>query len=104
MAAFAGSVKLEMSPDWNRRDVLKGLAAASTAAVLSPRPGTAWAATQDAGQQVEIQISPVSAQTFRLSIFPLNHGSVGSMPLDGSLLRESCGAPIATLRADPGHT
>jgi alpha-glucosidase (family GH31 glycosyl hydrolase) len=104
MAAFAGSVKLEMSPDWNRRDVLKGLAAASTAAVLSPRPGTAWAATQDAGQQVEIQISPVSAQTFRLSIFPLNHGSVGSMPLDGSLLRESWGAPIATLRADPGHT
>lgn len=70
-----------MSPRWNRRDVLKGLVAASSAMFV---PQQAKAGARPPEPQVEIQITPVSAFTFRLSILPANHGSVGDIPLDGS--------------------
>src|SRR5690349_3927115 len=57
-----------MGPKWNRRDVLKGLAAASTAIVL---PRDLQGSQQDepiAAPQVEVQITPLSPHTFRLSI------------------------------------
>jgi alpha-glucosidase (family GH31 glycosyl hydrolase) len=92
-----------MSQKWNRREVLKGLVAASTALVIPPKRGTAQETTSIAGQQVEIQISSISAHTFRLSMFPLNDSSQKSIPSDGSLVQESWGAPAATLRADLAH-
>jgi alpha-glucosidase (family GH31 glycosyl hydrolase) len=92
-----------MSQKWNRREVLKGLVAASTALVIPPKPGAAQEITSITGQQVEIQISSVSAHTFRLSIFPLNRGPERSIPSEGSLVQESWGAPAATLRADPAN-
>ena len=88
-----------MGPKWNRRDVLKGLAAASTAIVL-PRdlPGS----QRDeaiAAPQVEIRITSVSRHTFRLSILALDkNGIVQAIPFDGSLVEKSWGAPIAVLR------
>lgn len=91
-----------MSQRWNRREVLKGLVVASTALVI-PRKESAQENTSTAAQQVEIQITPVSAHTFRLSMFPLNDGPTRSIPSDGSLVQESWGAPGATLRADPAH-
>jgi alpha-glucosidase/alpha-D-xyloside xylohydrolase len=54
--------------------------------------------------QVEIQITPVSTCTFRLSILPLNNGSVGDIAMDGSLVKKSWGSPIAKLRAAPTRT
>ncbi|MGC1650418.1 MAG: TIM-barrel domain-containing protein [Candidatus Sulfotelmatobacter sp.] len=90
-----------MSPQWNRRDVLKGLLAASTAMII-PEPG---AAAQDvepvSGPPVEIQITPVSAFTFRLSVLPVNNGSIAEVPDDGSLVKQSWGAPAAKLRTEP---
>jgi alpha-glucosidase (family GH31 glycosyl hydrolase) len=92
-----------MSQKWNRREVLKGLVAASTALVIPPEQGTTQEIRSATGQSVEVQISAVSAHTFRLSLFPLNDGPERSIPSDGSLVQESWGAPVATLRQDPDH-
>jgi alpha-glucosidase/alpha-D-xyloside xylohydrolase len=90
-----------MSPRWNRRDVLKGLLAASSALFASKE---AKSGAQLPEPQVEIQITPVSTCTFRLSILPLNNGSVGDIAMDGSLVKKSWGSPIAKLRAAPTRT
>jgi alpha-glucosidase/alpha-D-xyloside xylohydrolase len=94
-----------MGPKWNRRDVLKGLAAASTAIVL---PRDLQGNQQDepiAASQVEIQITPVSPYTFRLSILALDkNGVVQAIPSDGSLVQKSWGAPIAHLRGPSERT
>ncbi len=90
-----------MSPRWNRRDVLKGLLAASSA-MFVPRETKAGAQLPE--PPLEIQITPVSAYTFRLSILPVNNGSVADIPIDGSLVKKSWGSPIAKLRAEPTHS
>ncbi len=92
-----------MSPQWNRRDVLKGLVAASTAMTTSLRKGLAEENPRATAQPIEIQITPISPHTFRLSILPLKNGSVGSIPTNGSLVKESWGAPIAKLRTEPAR-
>jgi alpha-glucosidase (family GH31 glycosyl hydrolase) len=90
-----------------RREVLKGAGAAAVAALL-PRKAAAANATvaqsqslsplRIAGQDVEIQISSVSARTLRLSVLPLTNGRPAAIPENGSLVRSSWGAPVATLR------
>jgi alpha-glucosidase/alpha-D-xyloside xylohydrolase len=94
-----------MGPKWNRRDVLKGLAAASTAIVL---PRDLQGSQQDepiVAPQAEIQITPVSPHTFRLSILALDkNGVVQALPSDGSLVQKSWGAPIAHLRGQYERT
>ena len=94
-----------MGPKWNRRDVLKGLAAASTAIVL---PRDLQGSQQDepnAAPQLEIQITPVSPHTFRLSILVLDkNGIVQAIPSDGSLVQKSWGAPIAQFRGQSERT
>jgi len=89
-----------MSPQWNRRDVLKGILAASTAMIV-PKQAAAQDAAPVSAREVEIQITPLSACTFRLSILPVNNGLVGEIPNDGSLAKESWGIPIVKLRANP---
>ena len=89
-----------MNPRWNRRDVLKGLLAASTAMIV-PKQAAALDDAHAPERQVEILITPVSAYTFRLSILPVNNGSVADIPMDGSLAKESWGSPIAKLRTEP---
>ena len=89
-----------MSPQWNRRDVIKGFLAASTAMIV-PKQGAAQGAAAGSEHQVEIQITSVSASTFRLSILPVENGSIDEIRSDGSLVRESWGAPIAKLRSEP---
>src|SRR5208283_4548792 len=94
-----------MNHQWNRRDVLKGLVVASTAALARPGLSACREGENTAAQPIEVQITPVSRHTCRLSILPVvDNGSVGSTPFDGSLIQESWGAPIAKLRAEPGHT
>jgi alpha-glucosidase (family GH31 glycosyl hydrolase) len=90
-----------MSPRWNRRDVLKGLLAASSA-MFVPKQVKAGAELPE--PQVEIQITPVSKYTFRLSILPVNNGSVGDIPMDGSLVKKSWGSQIPNQRAEPTRT
>ena len=88
-----------MSPQWNRRDVLKGFLAASTAMMVPRREAAQDVAPSPAGQ-IEIQITPISSCTFRLSILPVNNGSVAEIASDGSLARDSWGAPVTKLRAE----
>jgi alpha-glucosidase (family GH31 glycosyl hydrolase) len=93
-----------VTPLCDRRQILKGLAAASAAWVVSPKQAAAREAAPAVGRQVEIQITAVSAHTFRLSILPLANGSAASIPLDGSLVQESWGAPLTKMQAEPERT
>ncbi len=94
-----------MSPRWNRRDVLKGLAAASAAIVVRPKLAAIQEGGGPGGRPQEIQIAPVSPHTFRLTLLALGTGgSLGSIPSNGSLLQESWGAAIATVRTESEQT
>jgi alpha-glucosidase (family GH31 glycosyl hydrolase) len=53
---------------------------------------------QVAGREVEIQLTPVSAYTFRLSVRPVNDGKPIDVSSDGSLVERSWAAPVAKLR------
>jgi alpha-glucosidase/alpha-D-xyloside xylohydrolase len=77
----------------NRRQLLRG---AASAALLAPS-----ACAQDtriAGQEIEIQIAPVSPRTFRLTIFPLASGNPAPVADDGSLVQSTWGAPVLKMR------
>ena len=89
-----------MTKQWNRRELLTQLAGAS-AGVLLPH-GTTFAGTglRVAGEDCEIQLSSVSANTFRLSILPLQRGVTSTIPFDGSLVKTTWGAPLAMLRGE----
>jgi alpha-glucosidase (family GH31 glycosyl hydrolase) len=89
-----------MTGNWNRRDVLKGLAVASTA-ILAPPAKALDQGTEFVAQPVELQTSSVSPHTIRLSLLPIENGAVAKIPLDGSLVQESWGAPLAKLRSQP---
>ena len=94
-----------MSSQWNRRDVLKGLAAASTAMIVPPRPGATPKDGRPPADAVEVQVTPLSLHTFRLSILAVGKNEqIGSIPSDGSLVQTSWGAPVAKLRADTEKT
>jgi alpha-glucosidase (family GH31 glycosyl hydrolase) len=93
-----------MTPRWNRRDILKGLLAASTGIIVSSQRGAGQDDTRASGQPIEIQVTSISVHSFRLSILPINNGTVGQIPLDGSLVHESWGAPVAKLRTEPATT
>ncbi|MGA8308826.1 MAG: TIM-barrel domain-containing protein [Terriglobales bacterium] len=94
-----------MNARWNRRQVLKQLAAASAAMIL-PGGAVADSPPRLAGQDsIEIQIASVSEHTLRLSILPVKNGQVASIPFNGSLIRTVWDAPIAKLRGDsPAQT
>ena len=90
-----------MSKPYGRRDLLKG-ASAAAAALLVPRrqaaDQTQSAKLQIAGQDVEVQIAPVSARTFRLTVRPIQNGRLIAVPANGALVKTSWGAPVAKLR------
>ena len=80
-----------MNDKWNRRQVLKRIAAAS-AGLMLPR-GAATSAqsirsNEKGKDDIEIQIAAVSERTFRLTILPVKDGRVGSIPFNGSLVKD----------------
>jgi alpha-glucosidase (family GH31 glycosyl hydrolase) len=89
-----------MTAEWNRRDVLKGFVAASAAMIVPSNP---MGATASPTGQFEIQITSINPGSFRLSILPVNNGSVGSIPFEGALVQESWGAPTVKLQGKDGH-
>jgi alpha-glucosidase/alpha-D-xyloside xylohydrolase len=94
-----------MNSQWNRRDILKGLAAASTAMIISPKLGAIPQGEPIPADALELQITSLSPTTFRLSVFPVGqNGQIGPMPSDGSLVQSSWGNPISKLRADTDRT
>ena len=91
-----------MKKGYGRREVLKGMSAACAALLLPEQQVHVENALRIVGQDVEIQIGSVSKHTFRLSILPIKEGRVATIPTDGSLVRESWGAPVATMRGAAG--
>jgi alpha-glucosidase (family GH31 glycosyl hydrolase) len=88
-----------MKESWNRRRVLKRLAATSAAAVL-PRGAVAKIFLGERTSEREIQITSISERTARLSVLPVREGKTVAVPLDGSLARVSWGAPPQKLQSD----
>ena len=89
-----------MNDKWNRREVLKGMAVVSSALAL---PGKSMAATSflsPAAADTEIQISSISPHTVRLTVLPMKNDKAALIPFNGSLVQESWGKPVATLRGD----
>jgi alpha-glucosidase (family GH31 glycosyl hydrolase) len=89
----------------NRREILKQMAAASTAMLLPGKMsaagrGAAAVAGRIAERDCEIQIAPVSPATLRLSISPIENGKVQAVAGNGSLVQESWGAPVARWRGE----
>src|SRR3954453_20275168 len=88
-----------------RREILKQMAAASTAILLpgnigaASRSGAAGAA-QIAGRDCEIQIAPVSETTLRLSILPIENGTPQAVAGNGSLVQDSWAPPVAKWRVE----
>jgi alpha-glucosidase (family GH31 glycosyl hydrolase) len=87
-----------MKKGYDRREVLKGMSAACAAFLLPEEQVRAESALRIGGQDVEIQIGSVSKHTFRLSILPIKANRAGTIPTDGSLVRESWGTPVAIMR------
>jgi alpha-glucosidase (family GH31 glycosyl hydrolase) len=82
---------------FSRRQLIQ----AASAAFLTPGKQRADESTlRVAGQEVEIRIVPVSANTLRISALPIRDGRLISVPLDGSLVENSWLPPLATLRGD----
>jgi alpha-glucosidase (family GH31 glycosyl hydrolase) len=90
-----------MGPKWKRRDVLRGLAAASTAMLVPGAKSRAF--VPGSASPIELQVTSVSPHTFRLSLLPLESGTPAKIPLNGSLVQETWGKPIASLRAEPAR-
>ncbi len=82
----------------DRRQVLKAMGAAAAAGLLPSELVFAASGPRIAGSDTEIQIGKVSEHTFRLSVLPIEKGRPAAIAHDGSLARETWGAPEATLR------
>ena len=81
-----------MSGRWNRREVLKGMAAVSAAAFIpTTLTGQDQAATGHG--ELEIQLTAISKHTVRVSLLPISQDKIAAIPLDGSLVQESWDAP-----------
>ena len=89
-----------MDRQWDRRDVLKGLAAASTGLLLTSKNSGAKSRVHVAGEECEIHLSSLSAHTIRLSILPLRNGRASDIPFDGSLVQKEWSGPVAKLRGE----
>jgi len=88
-----------MKKGYDRRQVLKGMSGACAAFLLPEENNAPVRQLRIAGQDVELQITSVSAHTFRLSILPLaEEDQAGTIPTDGSLVRTSWGMPVARMR------
>jgi len=72
-----------VNKNWNRREILKSVAASS--AVLALPPGAA-AFLPDAVSDREIQIAPVGPHTIRLTVLPIRNG----VPVAVSMTDLSC--------------
>ena len=94
-----------MNKQHDRRQVLKGAAAACAALLLPGKKEVAEPGLRVAGQDIEIQIAPVSEHTARITIFPVKPSSEAGQSLtiagDASLVQSSWGLPLASMRSLP---
>ena len=82
---------------WNRREVLKRLAAASAAFILPARAAGKLSQRPGVPDDIEIQVASISEYTLRLTILPAKSAYPNSIPFNGSLVRTAWDPPIAKL-------
>jgi alpha-glucosidase (family GH31 glycosyl hydrolase) len=76
------------------------LAGASVGMLLPQGSTIASGGIRVAGQDCEVQLTSVSANTLRLSILPVKRGEASSIASDGSLVQTTGGTPVAILHGD----
>ena len=69
----------------SRRELVTGLGAAGAALFASGSTLGADAGLQIAGKPVEIQLTPASPHTFRLTVQAIQDGALVDIPDDGTL-------------------
>src|SRR5262245_18494566 len=93
-----------MSKRYDRRDVLKAVAATGASFLLpspSPKPSPMRLSVAPVAENdVEIQVGVVSEHTLRFSVLPVSNDRVAEIPLNGSLVQTSWGGPILKLRGE----
>jgi alpha-glucosidase/alpha-D-xyloside xylohydrolase len=94
-----------MGKRYDRREVLKGVAAAG-ASLLLPKPRaegrSGFPATENA---IEIRVTSVSAHTLRFTVLPTRKDQAAEVPSNGSLVQTSWGDPLLKLRGEgPSRT
>lgn len=87
-----------MNNHWNRRQLLKNLAATSAALVLTREPASSSALLGSSAEDREIQVAFISEHTLRLTVLPVRNGKIAKLPYDGSLVRRSWGEPLERAR------
>ncbi len=92
-----------MSSQYNRRDAIKTIVAASATALL-PNAVAESTALKIAGRECEVQITSISVRALRLTLLPIVNGRTLPVTYDGSLVRADWGAPVASFRRDPGKS
>lgn len=95
-----------MTNRYDRRVVLKGVGVICATNFLWPSKAEAASSNiQIAGRPAEVQIAPVSAHTFRLSVLPIEGGQPQPVKGNGSLVQASWGPPLAKFAgAEPEGT
>jgi len=89
-----------MKGRWNRRWILKHLAATSAVLTLPRGATTLNTLLRETTSDREIQITSISEHTVRLSVLPILNGKTATIPFDGSLVQTSWNEPLARLRGD----
>jgi alpha-glucosidase/alpha-D-xyloside xylohydrolase len=88
-----------MDGSLTRRNALKGMISAGTLALIKPTSSLAQEPPQSASSgPIEISLTSISPQTVRMTVQPLEAGEVQPLPIDGALVKEQWGTPIARLR------
>jgi hypothetical protein len=92
-----GLPKLPSDPTVLRRRAMQAAAGAALFANTASKTAAAQS-LEAAGHDIEIQIVPVSSHTFRLTVFPIQNGTVRAVIEDGSLVRTNWAAQVARIR------
>jgi alpha-glucosidase (family GH31 glycosyl hydrolase) len=88
-----------MTERLHRRDVLKGIALASTAISLPPALEAIATRRSIIAGAIEVRVTPLSAHTFRLTVLPVLQNGSEPIPSDGSLALVSFAEPSSKIRA-----
>ena len=82
---------------WNRREVLKRLAATSAVFIVPARAAGKLSQRPGVPDDIEILVASISEYTLRLTILPAKSAYPNSIPFNGSLVRTAWDPPIAKL-------
>ena len=87
-----------MSEKWNRRRVLKRLAAVSASLALPRRIVTLTSGDDKQATDFEVRIARVSDHTVRWTVLPVQEHKPTKVPLDGSLVQTALDGAVTLLR------